>query len=510
MQNFRIAKKLLFLLRPYPWALPLLVVLGLLAAALEGAGIYLFIPLLHTLAPSESGTGNQVIDALIAFSRALPADDRLMIMVGCVVGSIVLKNLVSYANTAIFSYIARRIGHQLRHQIFGEIITLDHKYLNEQRSGRIFNTLATETWRTTEAITILTRIGVTLCTCAVFVMLLLLLSWQMTLVTVACVALIAGVIQTVTRGITRLGQQAAEANAALAERMWETFAGLGVVRAFAREAYEQARYDTASQNVRGTFLRLDLLGGVAHPLSEVLAVMLVAGLVLTLGRDQAALPMLAAFLVLLYRLLPRVRELTSLYIWLGGLAGAVDSVMAALDRTDKSYIRSGSVPFDRLRAAIVIDGVTFRYRSGDEPALRDVSLCIPCGTTIALVGPSGAGKSTLVNLLCRFYDPDDGEIRVDGTPLGELNLTDWRSRLAIVSQDVHMFNTTIRDNIAYGRLDASDDEIVAAARLANAHQFIKDMPQGYATPVGERGVRLSGASGSGWRWLGRSSGTPMF
>ena len=166
--------------------------------------------------------------------------------------------------------------------------------------------------------------------------------------------------------------------------------------------------------------------------------------------------------------------------------------MSFLNRSDKPYIRSGRSPLLGLKQAISFESVAFHYNPQDNLALQDISICIPQGKTTALVGPSGAGKSTIISLICRFYDVTSGEIYVDGCPLRELNLADWRSRIAIVSQDVHIFSTTVRENIAYGRLEATESEIIEAARLANAHEFISQLPQGYDTKVGDRGIRLSG------------------
>jgi ATP-binding cassette, subfamily B, bacterial MsbA len=175
------------------------------------------------------------------------------------------------------------------------------------------------------------------------------------------------------------------------------------------------------------------------------------------------------------------------------LSASVENVLALLDRSDKPYLTPGTVRHTGLKDAIRLDHVTFHYDSdAAKPALEDVSITIPARKTTALVGPSGAGKSTIVKLLLRFYDPTHGEVYVDERPLRELDLESWRSRISLVSQDVFVFNVPIRDNIAYGRLDASEEEIVAAARKADAHEFIMQLPDGYDTLVGDRGVRLSG------------------
>lgn len=174
------------------------------------------------------------------------------------------------------------------------------------------------------------------------------------------------------------------------------------------------------------------------------------------------------------------------------LAASVEDVNALLRRDDKPYIESGAVVHERLQRGITFEKVTFRYAPSDKPALGNVSAYLPARKTTALVGPSGAGKSTFIKLIFRYYDVTDGAIYVDDHRLRELDLGSWRSKIAFVSQEGYTFNTTIRDNIAYGKLEATDEEIEEAARKANAHEFITELPEGYDTWVGDRGVRLSG------------------
>ncbi|MFQ5668777.1 MAG: ABC transporter ATP-binding protein, partial [Candidatus Binatia bacterium] len=207
--------------------------------------------------------------------------------------------------------------------------------------------------------------------------------------------------------------------------------------------------------------------------------------------DPSNLPAVLAFIFILYRLNPQVKELGVARIQLIASVGAVEVVTNLLDPGGKPYIHPGSILFESLQEAITFESVSFRYDPGEPPALRDVSIRILKGKTTALVGPSGAGKSTLINLILRFYDPTEGNIHVDQVPLRQLDLDSWRRRIAIVNQDVHVFNTTVRQNIAYGRLEATEEEVIAAARQANAHEFILALPQGYDTEVGDRGVRLS-------------------
>jgi subfamily B ATP-binding cassette protein MsbA len=495
MKESKVIKTLLPLLKIYPWAIPTIVILGVLSSFFEGLGISLFMPLLQSLSQTDSQTAssNFFIDILNRIFINISTNNRFIIIALCILVSIVLKNCLVYSNTILFGWLNSRIGHRLRSGIFNQFLTVTYSFLEGHDSGKLINTLASETWRTGQALSTLVSLIITICTISVYVFLLLLISWQLTLTVSFLMVLISLVIQLVTRSVKTLGEQAVEANSALGNRMWEGLAGMKVIRSFGRESYEQERFDVISKTVRKTFLKLDILSGAVGPISEVLsAVLLLCILVIALLQDRSSLPTLLIFIFILYRLQPQVKQLDSARVGLIALTSSVQDVTYFLDHSDKPYIRSGHIDFKTLEQGIYFESVNFSYNPLEKPALQNISMCIPKGKTTAIVGPSGAGKSTLIGLICRFYDLTSGEIYVDRSSLQELNLTEWRNQIAIVSQDVYMFSTTVLENIAYGRLDATEKEIIEAAKLANAHDFIMQLPEGYNTKVGDRGVRLSG------------------
>lgn len=488
-------QKLVRLLKFYPWAIPIIVALGILSSLLEGLGISLFIPFLQNLSPDSEQflTGNSLIDSLNQFFSALNPKQRITVIPVVIFISILLKNSLTYVNSAFLGWLNSRLNYRLRSQIYSQLLSLSYSYLETQDSGKLLNTLAAETWRTSEAIQVLVRLIVSSCTTFVYVILLLLLSWQLTLLVGLIMLLISLIIQYVTRQSKALGQQAVQVNGNLGLRMYEGLAGMRTIRAFGREPYEQQKFDQASQEVRNIFMKLDLISGSISPLYEVLSALLVLSImVIALLRYHTALPALLTFLFILYRLQPQMQLLDGSRVKLIMLSSSVDDVMYFLDRSDKPYIQSGSVPYNGLKQAISLKSVSFYYNAQDQAALNNISLSIPSGKTTAFVGPSGAGKSTLINLICRFYDVTEGEILVDHLPLKELDLPSWRSRLAIVSQDIYIFSSSVKENIAYGCLEATEAEIIAAAKQANAHEFILQLPDGYSTKLGDRGVRLSG------------------
>lgn len=495
MKEAQAISKILPLLKLYPWAIPIIIVLGSLSSLLEGLGISLFIPLLQNLdLNNQQSNGNNLLISFLnrIFIHVSP-QHRILIIGLCILGSILLKNCLVYSNNILVAWLNSRISHRLRSGIFHQLLSISYSFLERSEPGKLMNTLASETWRTSQAIAVFIGLLVNICTISVFVILLLLISWQLTLLVAVCMLLISISIQLATRQVKKLGQQAVEVNSVQAMRIWEGLGAMKLIRSFNQEAYEQKRFDQASEKVRSTFFKLDVYSGIVGPLSEVLSAFLLLGiLAIALTQTQNNLPTLLTFVFILYRLQPQVKQLDGARVGLGSLISAVEDVLYLLNSSDKPYIRSGEIPFSSLQQAISLEAVTFHYNCEEKPALQDISICIPKGTTTALVGPSGAGKSTLIGLICRLYEVSEGEIYVDGCPLRSLNLSDWRNQIAIVSQDVYIFNATVQENIAYGRLDATKAEIVAAAKLANADEFITQLPQEYDTKVGDRGLRLSG------------------
>jgi subfamily B ATP-binding cassette protein MsbA len=487
-------KGLLPFLRLYPWSIPAIVVLGILSSLSEGLGISLFIPLFQSLQqPISASSSNVFLNSMTRILGNVPSDQRFFLIAVFIFGCVLVRSCLTYGNAALFSWLDSRIGHRLRSSIFNQLMSVSYSFIESNESGKFMNTLATETWQTSRALGVFVYLIIDTCTVFVFVGFLLLISWKLTLIVSAAIGLISLSIQTITRRVKPYGYESVQANKRLADRMWESLSGMRTIRAFGREGYEQARFDAASKHVRNTFFKLELLSGVVSPLSELLsAMLLLLILMIAVYQNQATLPTLLTFVFILYRLQPKVKQIDGACVALVGLTSSIAEVSALLDRSDKPYLQSGAMPFHKLQQPVAFSHVAFRYHSHDQPAVEDISIWIPPGKTTALVGPSGAGKTTLINLLCRFCDPTEGEIYVNGAPLHKLEIHSWRDQLAIVSQDIFMFSTTIRENIAYGRLDATDNEIEAAAQLANAHDFIVQLPYGYETKMGDRGMRLSG------------------
>lgn len=483
-------------LRPYAWSVPVVIGLGLLASLSEGLGIGLLIPFLDAFLRDEQATGvsGPLVDYVQRYAASFDEEMRVVAVAATIMGLVFLKAGITVANVAVAESMIARIGHVLRLALFRQLVTVSLGHLMQRPPGEIVNTLDAQTWRTTEAMNLLFNLIINACTVVVFTILLFLLSWQLALTVTLATVIVSFGLRELSRRAQRLGERAVATSHVLSQILLDALDGMRVIRAYGQEAREQQRFENASERVRRDYLRVAVLGGLVGPIIEILYVPLFLSAVIAAWYVEVGLPTLIAFLLLLYRMQPHIKGLDRNRVDLMGAAGSVVAVARFLETRDKPYTRSGSQPFEGLQRDIVLDRVSFRYpgTAAGARALDGVSLRIRKGEVLAIVGGTGAGKSTLVNLLCRFYEPESGRILVDGRPVEELDLADWRSHLAIAGQDADLVSGTVRENILFGRPEASDPEIVAAARRADAHAFIEALPEGYDTLVGQRGLRLSG------------------
>jgi ATP-binding cassette, subfamily B, bacterial MsbA len=486
----RALRALLPLLRLRPWLVSLMIGLGILAALSEGVSISLFIPLIQ----NQMGTGDSgLVGKISLLFQRIPADTRLLWIGLSILLCVVLKNILSYTYSLLFLKVNASISHRLRCGVLHQVLSLSQSYLDTHGSGRLLNTLGTDTWRVSSAFTVLAGAIINVCLALTLSLLLLLISWKLTLIAGGLLLLISQVVQLLSRSIKQLSRQATSANANLSQRMLETFHGLRLIRAFGRERHEQNRFEDASRQVSKIFLRMEKVSVLVNPLSEIFAASLLLGILLAMTmRTPAQLGASVTFLILLYRLQPRIRQLDADRVALNAFSASVEEVRSFLDKTDKPYLHSGARMPASIEKAIVFENVSFHYGSEENAGLENVSCSIAIGETTALVGPSGAGKSSMVSLICRFYDPSFGRVLIDGIPLPQLDLAWWRNQIALVSQDPFLFNASVAENIAYGKLDATREEVLEAARKANALRFIEDLPNGFETVLGDWGLRLSG------------------
>jgi ATP-binding cassette subfamily B protein len=394
---------------------------------------------------------------------------------------------IAFWRILLFAKASERALATLRKDTFGKIIRLPMAILNARRVGELASRLANdvEAMRETLVVTIpmLIRHSVMLSICLV---LILQMSVKLSLFMVGTIPVVIVLIAIFGTRIRKLTRKAQDNLAATQVVVDESLQSIVSVKAFRNEAYEMARYD---KNL-GEYLRTVIRA--AAPRASFIAFIIFA--------FSVALVLVAWFAMRMLEHGDIARDELTQFAGLSGMIvtqlqralGATERVRELL-RDETEPADASNTPEKRFHGEIEMRGVSFAYPTRpDVMVLRDFDLCAKAGQHIALVGPSGSGKSTSIGLLFRFYDPNTGEIRIDGQPVKELSLTTLRRNLALVPQEVLLFGGSIRENIAYGRPGASDDEITAAARKANAHDFIKKLPEGYETIVGDRGTQLSG------------------
>jgi len=472
------------------FAIGKIVALGLASSLLEGAGIYLFLPILNLL-----GSGQTAPPAPAFLQGPLdhfPAAWQLPGLVLLIVISIGAKNALSYWNGAYIARIDGDNSHLMRRDLFSAMLSAAPAYLETQQSGRLANALLSETWRLSRALGAFYRLIVDACAILIFLVVLLVLSWRTTLYVGPFIVLIVYIMHFATRRAKAIGEGAVATNTAYTDRTWETLGGLRTITIFGREAYEDDRHAAASARVRHFFLRARLLANIVPLLFETLVAAAFGVWIIALSWLGTSFPTMAVFLLVLYRMQPRVQSIVAARAEILEFGSAALELEAVRTQCLASRLPEGSHGFSVLDHAIVFRNVSASYSGRSLPAVSDIDFTLFKNTTTALVGPSGSGKSTLVNLLLRCMLPESGDILVDGVPMRSIRAQDWHARIGAVTQDIFLFDGTIGDNIRYGNLEASFAEMVEAARLAHADEFIANLPNGYDTEIGERGMRLSG------------------
>lgn len=477
---------------------PVVVGLGLAGAALEGLGIGLIIPLLGIIMGRGETSGMAGFSALLQQVGAdLGERERLIAISAAILGSIVLKNVFAFANTLLTSFIYGKAGYSIRSALSEQLLRVGYPFFLQQSPGRLLNIISNESWRASDAIQALLGAIVSASAAVILLAFLLLLSWQMTLLVTLGLALVQLAHGILSSNLKAPSRSVVSRNSALASQMLHLVHAGRLIRIFGQESREKAIFAKASDGVRRAAFVLSIRQGVLPPLTEVLHAMLFLAVVIGAWLANVSFPLTVAFLILLYRLQPHMRALQMSWSQLQGMSGSLEEVQWLLDPSNKPEAPQGSLPFDGLRQGISFDDVSFAYSgalSGPdarEAVLHKAVFDIRSGRSTALIGRSGAGKTTIVNLLCRFVEPDSGRILVDGAPLGEIDPRQWLRNIALASQELELVDGTIFENIVYGHDTASASDAMRAARLAEAHEFIEHLPQGYATLVGYRGVNLS-------------------
>lgn len=473
-------------------------ILGIFSAILEGIGLGLVVPILQGLTDSTSlVSGNPIFDFLSRLFTSSSKENPLQILMLVLLAITILKNGAIYGHVLIVEWLRVNLIRHLRCQIFNQLLETRYQFFIQHRVGNLWNKLISETNRTSQVVVLMIQQTSLLCIGVVYVGLLLTISWPLTLLVIAILGFLSFVFRIINKKNHEAGKRISQTYAQNFSAGLEALSAMKVIRLFGQEKFERARFDKTVKKANHADMRSILLTTLIPPITEIFTMgmftfILFLSAKFFIHQPDSLLPLLLTFLFILYRIQPRFTQYNSNRSRIANNLSGVDAVLQILSEVKKQLVKSGSKKFDKLQKEIQFENVTFSYDSNSTPVLNLANFKIPVGKITAIVGDSGAGKSTLADLIPRFYEPDKGCIRADGIDIRAFELTSWRSTIGVVSQETFLFNASVRDNIAYGYLEASSQQVEEACHKSNSWGFISAMPQGLETVIGDRGVRLSG------------------
>lgn len=452
------------------------------ALVLIGSGIWLSVPL---------GL-RQLLDAVFEQGDAKMLN---LLSVG-LISLFFLQAFFTFTGNYHLEWVGERVITDLRKKVYEHLHRLGFKFFAEHRLGEITSRLTNDVGSIRTALTDSLPQLLTISFSLIgSVSLMVVLNWRLSaviFVTVPFITVATRFFGQKIRKLSRSIQDELAESTAVAE---DALGAVRLVKAFVREDYEVERYSQAIEKLfqaarRKVALTQVFWSGVGIMFMGTLVVIFWYG-----GRevlaDRLTAGDLVAFIVYALNISRSISQISRLYTAVNTAAGASERIFELLEEIPEIQDHDGAIELDKVQGQLSVRDLGFAYEA-DRPILKDISFEVEAGQTIALVGPSGAGKSTLLNLIPRFYDPQEGEILVDGVNIKEVTAKSLRNHISIVPQEVHLFGTSIKENIRYGKLDATDEEIIAAAKDANAHEFISQIPEGYDSLIGEKGVKLSG------------------
>ncbi len=433
-----------------------------------------------------------IIDDVIGERRT----DLLLPLVGGLLVVYALAGLTEFGDNFLRHTVGERILYDLRVRLYDHLQRLSLSFFERTSTGELMSRVSNDVNALEQFIThgtILTAVAFVRLFGATIV--LLALEWRLALISLLPIPLIAIGLRIFNRRARPIYRKVRDRLGDINARLQDDLAGIRVIQAFGQEDSELERFRSISATYLGERVASIRMWSSFFPalgfLSNVGAVLVLGAGAWMVVQGQLTLGTLVAFISYIVSFYEPIRRLTDIDNILQQAAAAGDRIFELLDETPDVVDAPDSVVLEQIEGTVQFEHVSFHYGDGEE-VLHDVGFSVQPGESVALVGPSGAGKTSIANLLCRFYDPTEGRVLVDGHDLREVQLRSLRDHVAVVLQDTFLFNGTVRRNLMYGKPDATDDELVAAAKAAFAHDFIMEMPEGYDTEIGERGVKMSG------------------
>jgi subfamily B ATP-binding cassette protein MsbA len=512
MLNFGTYFRVVRFVRPYWKQVLISIFCTIVYSLLSGISLSLFIPMLdilfHPETAAASVTGlpmpssvmsvfSQVKVWFLGYIFSGTKMDALFKICMMLIVTFIAKNFFGYMQAFWMNYAEEGVIKDLRNAVYRHLHDLPLGFFTNERTGELISRITNDVTIVNGGISafFVTSIREPLLI-IVFLSMAVSISWQLTLISFTVFPFALFIISIIAirlhkeRGLTQ------ERLADITSVLQETITGVKVVKAFGMENFEMKKFMAQTQRYFASVIKITRIRDLASPTTEILSVIAGAVIIWFGGKQILLEHRLQAseflfFLFIIFQIMPPIKELTNVNNRIQEASAAGKRLFEILDTEPGVKNASPVVPLGTFHSAIEYRNVHFSYLTGEE-VLSGISLTIRKGEVVAIVGPSGSGKTTFVDLLPRFYDPLDGAILIDGIDIRTVDIHALRENIGIVTQETILFNDTVRNNIAYGLEDAPIEEIIAAAKAANAHAFISEMPQQYDSFIGERGVKLSG------------------
>jgi subfamily B ATP-binding cassette protein MsbA len=472
LENSVVVKRLWAIIRPYRAR----AFLSLLAMALTAATQ----PLL-----------GKAIELLIDKGFRNRIEFSLWLIPAVLISIFVLRGIGTFATSYLNNWVMSRVLNDLRGQVFERLLRLPVARFHEESTGKIINTVVGDVRQVVDMINsvFIACVRDTLVVIGLLAALLH-LNWKLTLVALVVVPLTAVIVRTTTGRLRRLNRDNQRVTAEMTQVVEEAARGHQVIRVFSGERYERRRFEQRSEALRGFSQRMTVAFAATAPVTQIATSMALALVVVLAIRSNMTVGEFTNFITMMLMLLTPLKSLAEVNGPMQRGIAAAETVFEMIDAPVEHD--SGERELGRATGHLQFERVSFRYPGAQALALNQVSLDVRPGQTVALVGVSGGGKSTFVNLASRFYDPEGGRILLDGVPYPDIKLASLRAQLAMVSQNVVLFDDTLAANIAYGAEQVDPVRLAAAIRAAHLSDVVERLPQGADTPIGENGMRLSG------------------
>ncbi|WP_432360823.1 ABC transporter ATP-binding protein [Sporosarcina sp. UB5] len=478
-------KRYLRFVKPYNWQIMLTIFIGVVKFAIP-----LFIPYLIKI----------VIDDIIGAETLTDAEKSKQLFLwlgGTVLLFFIIRPPVEYYRQYFAQYVSNKILYDIRENLYGHLQKLGLRYYSNTRAGEVISRVINDVEQTKNFVTIgLMNVWLDLATIIIATCVMLTMDVPLTIVTLLAFPFYAYSVKHFFGKLRALTRKRSQALADVQSYLHERVTGISVIKSFALEDKEQERFDETNGNFLDKALDHTRWNAkafaVVNTITDVAPLLVISYAGYQVINGSLSVGVMVAFIAYIDRLYNPLRRLVNASTTLTQSFASMDRVFELMEEPYDINDKNNAKELPRIKGEIQFDHVGFSYEEDDGPVLRDVNFTVKPGETVALVGMSGGGKSTIVSLIPRFYDVTAGSIRIDGYDVRDIQLKSLRDQIGIVLQDSILFSDSVKSNILMGNPDATDDEVIAAAKAANAHDFIESLPEGYDTTVGERGVKLSG------------------